>query len=71
MRTGTGTVKWFSDRKGIGFITPDSGGKDLLAHFSAIDGEDAHKTLRENQKVSFAVARGPDGYRVANIKVLR
>jgi CspA family cold shock protein len=48
----TGTVKWFNDSKGFGFITPDSGGKDLFAHFSAIEGE-GHKSLRENQKVSF------------------
>lgn len=69
MRTDTGTVKWFSDSKGIGFITPDSGGKDVFAHFSAIHGEDARKTLRKNQKVSFDVASGPKGY-VANIRVL-
>ncbi len=46
----TGSVKWFNDGKGFGFITPDSGGKDLFAHFSAIQG-DGHKSLRENQKV--------------------
>jgi CspA family cold shock protein len=70
MRTDTGTVKWFSDSKGIGFITPDSGGKDLFAHFSAIHGEGARKTLRVNQKVSFDVSNGPKGNYVANIRVL-
>jgi CspA family cold shock protein len=66
---GTGTVKWFNDGKGFGFITPDSGGKDLFAHFSAIQGE-GHKSLRENQKVSFDVTTGPKGDQATNIKPL-
>ena len=70
MRTATGTVRWFSDSKGIGFITPDSGGKDVFAHFSAIRGEDARKTLREHQKVSFDVASGAHGHHVVNIRAL-
>jgi CspA family cold shock protein len=48
----TGTVKWFNDSKGFGFITPDKGGDDLFAHFSEIK-TDGFKTLAENQKVSF------------------
>jgi len=56
----TGTVKWFNDAKGFGFITPDEGGKDLFAHFSAIQGN-GFKTLTENQKVSFDVTTGPKG----------
>ena len=56
----TGTVKWFNDSKGFGFITPDGGGKDLFAHFSAIQGS-GFKTLKENQKVSFDVTAGPKG----------
>jgi cold shock protein len=65
----TGTVKWFNDGKGFGFITPDGGGKDLFAHFSAIQGE-GHKSLRENQKVSFDVTTGPKGDQATNIKPL-
>jgi CspA family cold shock protein len=63
----TGTVKWFNDAKGFGFITPDDGGKDLFAHFSAIQGS-GFKTLKENQKVSFDVAQGPKGPQAQNIK---
>ena len=66
----TGTVKWFNDSKGFGFITPDGGGKDLFAHFSAIQGNTGYKSLRENQKVSFDVTTGPKGPQVANIKAL-
>ena len=63
----TGTVKWFNDAKGFGFITPDDGGKDLFAHFSAIQGS-GFKTLKENQKVSFEVAQGPKGPQAQNIR---
>lgn len=65
----TGIVKWFNDGKGFGFITPDGGGKDVFAHFSAIQGE-GHKSLRENQKVSFDVTSGPKGNQAANIRAL-
>jgi len=63
----TGTVKWFNDAKGFGFITPDSGGDDLFAHFSAINA-DGFKSLQENQKVSFEVTTGPKGKQASNIK---
>jgi CspA family cold shock protein len=66
----TGTVKWFNDGKGFGFITPDTGGKDLFAHFSAIEGSEGHKSLRENQKVSFNVTTGPKGDQASNIRAL-
>jgi CspA family cold shock protein len=62
----TGTVKWFNDSKGFGFITPDAGGDDLFAHFSEIRG-DGFKTLAENQKVSYETKRGPKGMQAANI----
>ncbi|BCG03000.1 MULTISPECIES: cold-shock protein [unclassified Paraburkholderia] len=63
----TGTVKWFNDAKGFGFITPDDGGEDLFAHFSEIKSE-GFKSLQENQKVSFDVKMGPKGKQAANIK---
>ncbi|GAA5242225.1 cold-shock protein [Burkholderia mallei] len=53
----TGIVKWFNDAKGFGFITPDEGGEDLFAHFSAINMQ-GFKTLKEGQKVSFEVVQG-------------
>lgn len=56
----TGTVKWFNDAKGYGFITPDGGGEDLFAHFSAINSE-GFRTLREAQRVDFEVIIGPKG----------
>jgi len=64
-----GTVKWFNESKGFGFIAPDGGGEDLFAHFSAIQ-KQGFKTLRENQKVSFDVTTGPKGKQAANIRPL-
>lgn len=63
----TGIVKWFNDQKGFGFITPDGGGGDLFAHFSAINA-DGFKSLKENQRVSFEEATGPKGKQAANIR---
>ena len=63
----TGIVKWFNDAKGFGFITPDGGGEDLFAHFSAIQSK-GFKTLKEGQRVEFDVATGPKGLQAANIR---
>ena len=63
----TGTVKWFNDAKGFGFITPEDGGKDLFVHFSAIQGG-GFKSLKEGQKVSFEVGQGPKGPSANNVR---
>jgi CspA family cold shock protein len=63
----TGTVKWFNDAKGFGFITPTDGSKDLFVHFSAIQ-QQGFKTLSEGQRVSFDVATGPKGLQATNIR---
>jgi len=65
MATTTGTVKWFNDAKGFGFIEQESG-PDVFAHFSAITG-DGHKSLAEGQKVEFTVTQGEKGPQAENI----
>ena len=65
----TGTVKWFNDAKGFGFVTPEGGGKDVFAHFSAIQGQ-GFKTLREGQRVQFDLTSGPKGEQASNIRLL-
>ncbi len=63
----TGIVKWFNDAKGFGFITPDDGGDDLFAHFSAIN-KSGFKSLQEGQKVTFEVTQGQKGKQASNIQ---
>ena len=65
----TGTVKWFNESKGYGFITPDSGDKDLFAHFREIQGN-GFKTLAENARVQFEVTQGAKGLQASNIRPL-
>ncbi|MBF8221908.1 MULTISPECIES: cold-shock protein [Halomonadaceae] len=65
----TGTVKWFNDSKGFGFIAPADGGDDVFAHFSEIQA-DGFKTLEEGQSVSFDVTQGQKGLQASNIKAL-
>ncbi len=69
MSQATGTVKWFNEDKGFGFIAQDDGGKDVFVHFRAIQSE-GFKTLNEVQKVSFEVEQGQKGLQAANVSVL-
>lgn len=66
----TGTVKWFNESKGIGFITPDNGGQDVFVHFSAI-GANGFKTLTPGQKVKFDTVPGDKGPAAANVIPLK
>ena len=63
----TGTVKWFNEAKGFGFVTPNDGGEDLFVHFSGINMA-GFKTLKEGQRVSFDVTQGPKGKQASNIQ---
>jgi len=64
-----GTVKWFNAEKGYGFISTDNGGGDVFVHFSAIQ-SDGYRSLEENQRVEFEVARGPKGPQAESVRVI-
>ena len=66
MSNATGTVKWFNDAKGFGFIAQDNGGKDVFVHFSALTGS-GFKSLAEGQKVTFDVTDGAKGPQASNV----
>jgi len=66
MSNATGTVKWFNDAKGFGFISQDNGGKDVFVHFSSLSGS-GFKSLAEGQKVSFDVTEGAKGPQASNV----
>ncbi|HUT23566.1 MAG TPA: cold-shock protein [Sumerlaeia bacterium] len=63
----TGTVKWFNEKKGFGFIQPDDGGDDLFVHHSSIEAE-GYRTLREGQKVEYEVGQGQKGPQARNVR---
>jgi len=63
----TGTVKWFNESKGFGFITPSDGGKDVFVHFSAVQGS-GFRTLKEGQTVEFEIENGPKGPQASQVK---
>lgn len=69
MSTGTGTVKWFNETKGFGFISSDDGGTDLFVHYSAIQMQ-GHRTLLEGQRVQFEVGQGPKGPKAENVTIV-
>jgi CspA family cold shock protein len=68
-RMATGTVKWFNDAKGFGFITQDNGGEDVFCHHTAIQA-DGFRSLQEGQKVEFDVTKGPKGLQASNVRAI-
>jgi CspA family cold shock protein len=69
-RMPQGTVKWFNEEKGFGFIAPDDGGKDLFVHFSGIVSEGGFRTLQENQRVKFETQASDRGPQAVSVTVI-
>ena len=65
-----GTVKWFNDAKGFGFIAPEDGSDDVFVHFSAINSQ-GFRTLQEGQRVSFEIVQGPKGAQAAGVSIVQ